>query len=128
VDQVLRLRPGHSVVSCLNPGGRRPRPEYRGSLPGSYLLESMIQTCGLLAPEPDPARGAPPQGMVVALDRVRWFGSAPGRERIVIRCRLLRQMGPFLRCRCVARREEGDLLASGEVTLRIDPGTAPELV
>jgi len=127
VDQVLEHHPGRSVVGCLELGTPTARPAYSGALPGSYLLESMIQTCGLLFGEPAGAeQGASPLAMVVALDRVRWFVSPRQPGRVITRCRLVHRVGPFLRCRCEARGEGRELLASGEVTLRVGPRQAAQ--
>ncbi len=128
VDRVLEHHPGRSVVGCLELGAPTARLTYSGALPGSYLLESMIQTCGLLFGEPaDAAQEVSPLAMVVALDRVRWFVSSRQPGRVVTRCRLVHRVGPFLRCRCEAWGEGRELLASGEVTLRVGARQSAQL-
>lgn len=117
VDEVLRWRPERSVVGCLDLRASSPRPLYSGSLPGVYLLEAMIQTCGLLFPRPGRGGEASTPAVVVALDQVRWHRTPGAADRIVARCRLLSRVGALLRCRCAARGEGGGLLATGDITL-----------
>ena len=121
VDRVLARRPGRNVVGCLDLDTHTSRPTWTGALPPAYILEAMIQTCGLIffAPSAGEAPGAPP--MVVALDRVRWTEPQKARqtpERVVSRCRFLGRAGAFLRFRCIARAPDGRRLASGDVTLQ----------
>lgn len=122
VDRVLERRPGRCVVACLDLAAPSRRLPYSGTLPSSYLLEAMIQTCGLLL-EDAPSSGAaavassPGLAMVAALDRVRWLGHPRERERVLTRCRLVRRAQPFILCRCSARGEDGRLLAKGDVTI-----------
>ena len=126
VDQVLEYRNGRSVVGCLDLGANSPRPSYSGTLPVSYLLESMIQTCGLLCAEPEADADVLPLTVVVALDKVRWIRAPVEREKVITRGSLKRRIGPFLLCQCSAHSEDGTLLASGEVTLRIGHGRSHE--
>lgn len=114
VDEIIEARRDRSAAR-LDLACWRPRLPYCGSLPPSYLLESMIQTCGLLmAAHELPAAGA----WLAGLDNVRWRRQAREGERIVTRCRLLAHSGPFWRFRCLARGSDGALLARGIVTLR----------
>lgn len=122
VDEVVEARRGRGATARLDLARWRPRLSYSGALPSSYLLESMIQTCGLLlAAETPPSAGA----LVAGLDRVRWRRPARAGERILTRCRLLVRSGPFWRFRCLARGSDGALLARGIVTLRETAAGAP---
>jgi 3-hydroxymyristoyl/3-hydroxydecanoyl-(acyl carrier protein) dehydratase len=115
VDEVVETRRGRSAAARLDLATWRRRLAYSGALPPSYLLESMIQTCGLvLASRRPPAAGA----WVAGLDKVRWRRPARDGDRILTRCRLLVHSGPFWRFRCLARGSDGALLARGIVTLR----------
>lgn len=122
VDRVLESQPGRRVVACLDPAELTQRPMHSGALPDAFLLEAMIQTCGLLLDVPGSDGEPPPVLMVAGLDRVRWHRSPGMRERIIMRSRIAERLGPFIRCRCTARLKDGTLLASGRVTLRTDPG------
>ena len=117
VDEVLRWQSGCSVTGRLDLRASAPRPLYSGSLPCAYLLEAMIQTCGLLFPRSEGGSETSSPAVVVALDRVRWYGTPGAADRILTRCRLLSRVGALLRCRCAARREGGGLLATGDITL-----------
>ncbi|MCZ6779226.1 MAG: hypothetical protein O7F16_09690 [Acidobacteria bacterium] len=126
VDEVLEYSSGKSVVGCLDLGANSPRLPYAGTLPAFYLLESMIQTCGLLCAEPETDSDVPPLAVVVALDKVRWIRAPVEREKIITRGSLKHRIGLFLLCQCSAHSEDGTLLASGEVTLRIGHDRSPE--
>ena len=121
VDRVIENQPGRRVVACLDLVERSRRIACSGTLPDAFLLEAMIQTCGLLFNGRSSDGERPPVLMVVGVDRVRWHRSPGERERIILRSRIGKRFDPFMRCRCTARREDGSLLASGEVTLRIEP-------